>query len=114
MKTYDLSGMGGGYEYTCQKMMWAGVEAMKEFGIPVSSAASDRAKKIEELIIKASDNDCTGAMFGAALSGAFLIAKNPDTWLEKVKEHDASRIYDWDGTVNTVPKTDLSKEMEAK
>jgi len=113
IRTIDISGMGGGYEHTCQLMLKAAEEYLekssvspKEFG-PWGTAKTDNARAFQDTIVKASGNDCTGAMMDAVVGNALYIhAHGRDAWLRKACEGNPGRAYNWDGTVNSIPKAD--------
>ncbi len=117
MKTVDVSGMGGGYEHTCQKMIEAAMKFFKENGVPELSELKDdenqKTKELEKVIIAASDNDCTGAMFYTARNHAYQRCLKGDEWYFDQFRDTPDCIYDWDGTHASVPKTDLSRKMDA-
>ena len=118
MKTVDVSGFGGGYEHTCQKMIQAAMEYMKEHGVPEDAEfkedTSERVKGIEKVMMTACDNDCTGAMFFTARGHARQRVKMGDEWYFDQFKDDPTRVYEWDGTVDSVPKTELSEKMDQK
>lgn len=124
MKTVDISGFGGGYENECQKILKAGIEFLEKnpgeikfkqsknvFGI-IDSSEDQRTSDLEDALVKAS-GDCTGGMVHATMQHLWFISKNGvDKWLEEFKDQQ-QRIFEWDGTVESCPKTDLSERMEA-
>ncbi len=96
--TVNISGMGGGYERMCQLMLLAGVEFLKGkpnftwdyrsytqvYGVCWSDSAD--AKALDEALMKACDNDCTGAMHQAVIGHLRLIHKEGHAaWLESFK-----------------------------
>lgn len=123
MKTVDISGMGGGYENECQKMFWAGVEFLKNepgelrfkqyenvHGL-IDSSSDDRTQRLENHIVKASD-DCTGAMVHSCMLHLLFVSKNGlENWLNEFKDQP-ERVFEWDGTEKSCPETDISREME--
>lgn len=118
IRTIDISGMGGGYEHTCQLMLQAALDYMekssvspKEFG-EWGFAKTDNAKAFQDAIVKASGNDCTGAMMDAVVANALYIhAHGREAWLHAACEGQPERAYTWDGTIDSVPKTELSEKM---
>jgi hypothetical protein len=82
-KCSEISGFGGGYEQACRKMVVAGMEWIDEhpganlkvgsfkgvFG--PTSAETEDTKLLEEAILKAVENGCTGAMLHAAYKHIF-------------------------------------------
>lgn len=123
MKTIDISGMGGGYENECQKMLQAGIEFLAKepgeikfkqyknvIGI-IDTSEDDRTARLEGYIAKAS-GDCTGAMVHAVIQHLWFISKNGyDKWLSEFSD-SPDRFFQWDGTKETCPKTDLSEKMK--
>lgn len=99
IKTFDLTGFGGGYEATCQRMVWNGVRFLmanrmelvptyKEFknvygiAIPEGQDAEDLDKAI-----MAGIDDATGAMHQCAVGHIRYIAKNGyQKWFDMMKE----------------------------
>jgi len=83
----EISGLGGGYEQNCRKMLKAGLEYMDEHpecepifkghkGIyGVLSNDNEDAKKLSDVVISAT-NDCTGAMHQAVITTILWIRKN--------------------------------------
>lgn len=118
MKTINLSGMGGGYEWTCQKMLENGIKWIKAnpdkkrkvvfsgfknvYGVVV--AESPEAKELEKAIMEGID-DATGAMFQCVTGHLrFLAHHNHQEWLDEfVKEPD--RFFEFDGTLESCPKS---------
>ena len=96
-----ISGMGGGYEATCQKMVIAGVEwcdnnkdknpTFKQYK-NIYGITADENKDMEELqnvMLKASGNDCTGAMMQATTNHVLYIKKNGwDKYLKEVLKQE--------------------------
>ena len=95
IKTWNISGMGGGYENACQKMLWAGVKYMDTvrnaqdimkgrktykniYGIVDMSPLFDECKKV---MLKAVNNDFTGAMMQCVTGHLKYIVENGyDEW----------------------------------
>lgn len=100
VKTWDISGMGGGYENACQKMLWTGLNYLLKFdhpedflkgrsefkhiyGIVNLPFAFDECK---EEMLKAVNNDCTGAMMQVVTGHLKYITHNGfDKWHEEMK-----------------------------
>ena len=92
----EISGFGGGYEVTCRNMFKAGLEWLDKhpkakpafrgyeniYGI-INEENKD-AKKLSKVVVKAADNDCTGAMHQAVISSILWARKNG--WDKYVKE----------------------------
>lgn len=118
IRTVDISGFGGGYENACQLMLKAALDFMestpvhpKEFEYSVGKTAN--AKAMQDKMLDAVNRDCTGAMMSATLSHAFYIhAHGREAWLTEAAGQEKDRVYVWDGTVGSVPKTDVSEKME--
>lgn len=94
-----ISGFGGGYEATCQKMVIAGMEYWDSnpdfdpkykgfkgvFGVLVDDNAD--AKELDRILVDAADNDCTGAMHQAAVSHIFAAKRlGWDEYLRQLAE----------------------------
>ncbi len=90
----EISGMGGGYEKACRKMVEAGLEwldqnpnadlSWKEFkGIyGITTEESEDVKKLEKVMLEAAGG-CSGAMMQACLNHVLFVKNNG--W-EKYKE----------------------------
>lgn len=117
MKTIDVSGMGGGYEHTCQRMLANGRKylsdnpdfsselAYKGFeGVTgICIAASIGAKNFDQIILFGID-DCTGAMHQVVVGHLLYIAKHgEEKWLDAFKDRP-KRYYEWDGTEQSCPR----------
>jgi len=84
----EISGFGGGYENACRSMVIAALKwceenpkaklSYKEFkGITgLTSDESPDMKKMQEVMLKVTNNDCTGAMMQACMSHVMFIRKN--------------------------------------
>lgn len=84
----EISGFGGGYEAVCQNMLDAGVKWLnehpeanpdyKEFAniYGVTTDENDDMKALQDVLVKASGNDCTGAMMQAVSGRLMFIKKN--------------------------------------
>lgn len=84
----EISGFGGGYEEVCRKMVIAGLEwadakgdadpRWKEseqiYGITIDE--NEDAKAMQNAMLKAADNDCTGAMMQATMNHVLYVLKN--------------------------------------
>jgi len=98
--TVDISGMGGGYERSCQLMLRAGIEYLKDkpdfvwdykkyeniYGICWSD--SEQANELDKVLMDATGEfGCTGAMHQCVISHLSYIHKNGyDKWLEDCKD----------------------------
>ncbi len=100
VKTWDISGTGGGYEEACQKMLWTGIKYLSKvdqpeqilkgrseykhiYGIVELPESFDECK---EEMYKAVNNDCTGAMMQAVTGHLKFIATNGfKKWHEELK-----------------------------
>lgn len=109
IRTIDISGMGGGYENSCQLMLKAALDFLehtsvnpKEFEYSVGKTAN--AKAMQEKMLEAVNRDCTGAMMGATLGHVFYIFHHGrDAWLRVACEGEADRSFEWDGTPASIP-----------
>lgn len=86
-ETVDISGMGSGYERTCQLMLKAGMKFLKKnpdfhfdyqgfknvYGICFSD--TPWAKDLDKILQKASNNNCTGAMHQCVIGHLSYIHK---------------------------------------
>ncbi len=99
INTWDLTGFGGGYEATTQKMLWQGVKFLVDnnikeieskqlqnvYGIAINEG--EIGKQFDEAMMKGID-DATGAMHQCATNHARYIAKNGyQRWYDELKEH---------------------------
>ena len=130
--TFDLSGMGGGYEAMCQLMLWRGIKYLEAerpdpamwdgakeyqniYGVMITEGKD--LKRLESVIIQKGD-DCTGAMHQCVMGHLRFIHKNGlPKWEEELRPHrDADREFKFDDEkmqiVGFPPETDLSREME--
>lgn len=105
MKTIDISGLGGSYEATCQKMMlnglkflkdkpnfdWSGYQTYKNvYG--VCEAKNEDAEALYEAIVEGVDP--TGAMHQAVISHLAYICKHGhDAWIDEA-ERQGMKIYE--------------------
>lgn len=97
----EISGFGGGYEEICRKMVIAGMEwldshpkakiSYKEYKniYGITTGESKDCKKMQDVMLKASDNDCTGAMMQATLSHVMYAHKNG--WEKYISEMKAKK-----------------------
>lgn len=99
IRTFDLTGFGGGYESVCQKMVWNGVRFLvanrmelaptyKEFKniYGVAIAEGQDAEDLDKAIMAGVD-DATGAMHQCAVGHIRYIAENGySKWFEMMKE----------------------------
>lgn len=117
-KTIDISGMGGGYEATCQLILSIGLEWIKDKPLEIwkgtgPTRARDRKTGTEirfyglmqtgkpirklERIWSREIKDYTGAMHQAVLSHLHYIHRHGyEKWLEEVGGEDPKRIYEID------------------
>ena len=98
MKTIDISGFGGGYEATCQKMLLNGLRFLKDkpdfdwsgyrtfenvYGI--CSAVNDNAQALDKAIMNGID-DATGAMHQAVIFHLSYIHQHSyEEWLAEAQ-----------------------------
>ena len=106
MKTVDISGFGGGYEQTCQKMLRNGIEFLK--GKPdfdwsgyiqyknvygICTAVNEDAKALDDAIKEGTDGT-TGAMHQAVIGHLAYVHKNGyEAWLKEAQKHDM-QVYE--------------------
>ena len=118
MKTIDISGMGGGYEATCQAMLISGIKWLKEhpeftfknyksfngvYGLVVPPE-TQMAKELDETLLATSQGDCNGAMHHAVISHLAYIQKNGhDAWLEESQKQGREIIE--------VDEADIEKQV---
>lgn len=114
VKTWDISGMGGGYEKACQKMLWAGMKYFETLKNPKGILKGRKTYKniygicdlpdsfaeCEKAMLKAVNNDCTGAMMQAVTGHLRYIAENGyEQWFEFMKSGRGSEQpteFEWD------------------
>jgi len=92
----EISGFGGIYEEKCRAMVVAGVEFCDEYVdadisydefqniYGLTTNESDDCKKMQKAMLKASDDDCTGAMMQATMNHVMFIRKKG--WEKYVEE----------------------------
>lgn len=113
IKTFDISGFGGGYESTCQKMIWQAVKYLVEnkpkdltskqsksiTGVCINEGKDGEA--FDEAMMNGIDG-ATGAMHQYATNHArFIYEKGYDKWFEKMAKHrDKSFEYDFVGEID--------------
>lgn len=114
--TASISGFGGGYEDTCQRMLWKGVAYLAEVRPLLSiwdkvasyegvygilRTEGDGIKALEAAVM-AGEDDVTGAMHQAVMSHLHQIHKNGvDWWLAHLREHSGDdRIFEWEGELH--------------
>ena len=111
-KTVDLSGLGGGYEDMCQRMLWRGVAHLAEAQPPtemwkqaksykniygILSTEGDHLKALEKSIIKDGD-DVTGAMHQTVMGHlAYIHHHGQEAWLEEVDNSRHEGFTEWEG-----------------
>lgn len=101
-KMGEISGFGGGYENACRKMVVAGLEwcdanvsadiSYKEFQniYGLTTGESEDCKKMQDAMLKAVDNDCTGAMMQATMSHIMFVRKNGwEKYVEEMSKEEA-------------------------
>lgn len=94
----DMSGMGGSYEWCCQRMLEKGLAWIDD------RVLDDESKKELEDIITI--KGCTGAQHGAVMQHLRYIDEHGyDPWLEDVAAADEAmvRIIEFDGTLACCP-----------
>lgn len=106
--TFDITGFGGGYEATCQKMLWNAVRFLlsgrKEvlskqspqiYGVAINEGADGKAF---DSAMMDGISDATGAMHHCATNHALFIQKNGyKKWFEEIKaRRDGENPYDFE------------------
>lgn len=124
MKTIDISGMGGGYENCCQQLFKNGLDFLEanpglkydfkqyESVTGICIAESENAKKLEAAIVKDFE-DATGAMVHTVISHLLWINKNGKEKFFAEAEKQGHNVFEWDGSAESCPQTEISKKMEA-
>lgn len=99
----EISGFGGGYEETCRNMLYGALahldehcatpeektQAVTSFVEQIHSSFPTQEHPLENAIMDACKDDCTGAMHGAVVSHLLYIIKNGwDKWSSKMIEHN--------------------------
>jgi hypothetical protein len=114
MKTIDISGMGGGYEACCQAMFIAGFKWLNEHpdftfegykayknvtGIMIPPK-TQLAKELDDVLLKASLNDMTGAQHEGVISHlAYIKRHGYEGWLEDAQKNGREVIEVDEGEV---------------
>lgn len=112
----DISGFGGAYEFTCQRMLWNGIEfveahpGIKEYKFVtyknvtgLCGSSCDNARMLEAAIMAGVD-DATGAMFHAVVGHVLYIANNGrEKWLQEIAKDEPGRLFVFNGTVESCP-----------
>ena len=109
-ETYDLSGMGDGYEDACQRMLWRGVAFLDERRPPVEMwegakeyqnvygvmiVEGDDLKALETYIMR--DIETTGAMHQCVMGHLRFIHQNGiDGWRAHMAQHRDDSVT-WEG-----------------
>ncbi len=111
-QTIDISGMGGGYEDGCQRMLWRGIQYLAERQPPVEMwerarqnpqivgvliTEGEELKSLENYILRGC-NGASGAMHQAVMNHlAWIHKKGQENWLKTAEEHGADRLTTWEG-----------------
>lgn len=110
MLTIDISGMGGSYEWGCQRMLQLGLEFLKEnptFDFSgyknyknitgIFSEEPPDGKRLDDAIMNdptLKEYGVTGAMHQSVINHLSYIHKNGyDKWLHDASEDNPSRLY---------------------
>lgn len=114
IKTWDITGFGGGYESTCQKMLWNAVRFMRENLITeleskqyqniagIADNSDDPNGKVFDDAMMEGIDDATGAMHQCATNHARYIAKNGyQMWFEvlgiaRKEENENEQPYEFE------------------
>lgn len=113
-QTIDISGMGGGYEDQCQRMLWRGVAHLAEAKPPpkmwkqattyqgiygIMMTEGDALKALEAAIIQPGD-DATGAMHQAVMSHlAYIHRHGVEQWLQDAQKQGGRKVISWEGDI---------------
>jgi hypothetical protein len=124
-RTVIISGFGGGYEDTCQRMLWKGVAYLSEAQPPLSIWAQVHAYegvfgllstegegiRALEAAAMAGEDDVTGAIRQAVMGHLYAIHQHGvDGWLDHIRERDPDRVVDWEGELMPSEPDRLSEE----
>jgi len=145
VKTWDISGMGDGYEEACQKMLWTGIQYLSKIDNPerllqgthgMKAKAGkgnmlgiqegetvefygicytpESFKECEDAMMKAVNNDCTGAMYQCVVGHLKFIAKNGlQKWHEELKQgRKDEQALEFDLTTMTIHISDSAMEKK--
>ena len=100
VKTWDISGMGGGYEEACQRMFWTGVKHLQEMQNPEELLQGRKEyvniygicklpesfKECQKKMLAAVNGDCTGAMMQCVTGHLKYFAENGyDKWFAELQ-----------------------------
>jgi hypothetical protein len=102
-ETVDISGMSGGYEVACQRMLRAGINYLKDkpdfhfdyegferiYGICFTE--TPWGKDLDKILMEAVNNDCTGAMHQCVIGHLSQIHKHGLEWW--LKQFPKERRY---------------------
>lgn len=98
----EISGFGGGYEETCRNMVLAALDWLDEnpeadlsyktfkqvYGLTTDE--SDDMKTMQGVMVKAANNDCTGAMMQATCAHVMFIRKEGwEKYVEEMSKEDS-------------------------
>lgn len=119
-QTIDISGMGGGYEDGCQRMLWRGVQYLAERKPPTAMwegakqnpqivgvllTEGDELKKLEQYILDGCSG-ASGAMHQAVMNHlAYIHQHGTEGWLKEAKRRDSERLREWGGDLEDPDKT---------
>lgn len=111
-ETISISGFGGDYEDTCQRMLWRGVAYLAEMKPPqemwkqarqsahivgVMTTEGDDLKALEAAIIRPGD-DVSGVMHQAVMNHlAYIHQHSTAEWLTEGKQHRDAGTFIWVG-----------------
>ncbi len=92
--TVDISGMSGGYEATCQRMLYAGMKFLDEHPdfhfdykqsaniVGVATTNTPWCKMLDKVLADAAEHDCTGAMHQFVVNHlAYIYKHGKKEWL---------------------------------
>ena len=129
MKTASISGFGGSYEWACQRMLQLGMEYLKAHpdfdfsnaytqfrniaGIAITN--TNPAKELDFAMMADPRLDgATGAMHQAVVNHlAYIHRHGYDKWIKELSAaREPGEVFEFDGTVESVPTTEFSREMD--
>lgn len=114
MKSIEISGFGGTYEFGCQLMLKNGIEYLKDHPTLDLSEAFKTYKDVyglvftetkegrdfEQYILK-DTQDATGAMFHGVVKHLIYISKHGyEAWIANFPQ---DRVFEFDGTIESCP-----------
>jgi hypothetical protein len=114
-RTVIISGFGGGYEETCQRMLWKGVAYLSEAQPPLSIWAQVQGYEGVFGLLSTEAAGITAleaaAMHQAVMGHLYQIHQHGlDWWLNHFCERDPDRVVDWEGELMPSEPDRMSEE----